>query len=119
MEHRPKTRHLKEAGSSTNSTTVIISSVKRRASKDSTQGQVSQIKPANETLASGDISEKTKVEGKQTCCAIEEPLVTSKVISLGKSASLGENSYQHGDRFLKNSIKVSSQTLLNNKNIDA
>ncbi len=111
IDHRPKTRQLKEAGASTNSPEVIINNVKTRAASDTMQDKTCQFKPANETLDSGDSLKNTKNDSKQGSSLNREALALSKKKILSKAMSSGSDSYLHEENLMKFSTKMNSQIL--------
>jgi len=109
---------LKEAGSSTVSSQVVINVVKRRASKDSSPLQNSLPKAANQTQEDGDEDVNMECDDLKKTTQNGELKESSEKPRLTKTRSSGVNGCELGDRFLKNSTKVSPRNTKTSKSVE-
>ncbi len=118
FEGRPQTRQLREAGSSTLNTNVVMKDVDMKVPEESPQAKADDFKPANETKDDGDIPVKTRKEGKEGSSEGGESNNNSKNPTLDKTTSNDDGSTQLREGCLKNSTKANSQILQNSKSVE-
>lgn len=118
VEAKSLVRQLKEAGSSTNSSKVIINQVSRRASKDSPLHQTNPSNPANQTLDDGDRDETERKTAEKAKNGDNKSQDSPKKVLLGKTRSSVECSAELGEGFLKNSTKSNSLNQQTIKSVD-